>query len=324
MREFKRIAIIRTDSIGDVMLTLPLAGIIKQYYPFAEITFVGKSYTRDIIQRCPHVDVFFNVDNWIENSEHEIIREIQNFNWDAVIFALPQADIMRWCKLAQVPVRIATAHRWSSWRFANYRCFFSRKRSDLHEAQLNTKLLAPLGIRRDWSLQELNEKLSFRTQVSSRHRRIIFHPFSQGSAVNWTLEQYDECIGLLSGWDGEIVVTGTSKDKESWLSAPLKNKGRVRLECGSMTLGELVDFIASSTALVACSTGPLHLAGAAGIVAVGLYVDERPIHPGRWRPLGDQIHLEVQPGPRTEVLQISPRQVATFLMSIPEHQATKR
>jgi ADP-heptose:LPS heptosyltransferase len=38
--------------------------------------------------------------------------------------------------------------------------------------------------------------------------------------------------------------------------------------------------------LVACSTGPLHLAGILGKNAIGLFSPKRPIHPGRWKPLG--------------------------------------
>ena len=38
--------------------------------------------------------------------------------------------------------------------------------------------------------------------------------------------------------------------------------------------------------MVACSTGPLHIAGICRIQAIGLFSARRPIHPGRWKPLG--------------------------------------
>ena len=49
MSNIQRIMIVRTDSIGDVMLTLPMAFYIKQTFPNAELFFLGKSYTKDII-----------------------------------------------------------------------------------------------------------------------------------------------------------------------------------------------------------------------------------------------------------------------------------
>ena len=55
---------------------------------------------------------------------------------------------------------------------------------------------------------------------------------------------------------------------------------------GKMNLSQLMSFIAACDGLVAASTGPLHLAAALGIRAVGIYPPIRPMHPGRWAPLG--------------------------------------
>ena len=46
----------RTDSIGDVVLTLPMCGWLKQHIPGARIIFLGKTYTKAIIECCPDVD----------------------------------------------------------------------------------------------------------------------------------------------------------------------------------------------------------------------------------------------------------------------------
>jgi ADP-heptose:LPS heptosyltransferase len=53
-----------------------------------------------------------------------------------------------------------------------------------------------------------------------------------------------------------------------------------------MNLDELISFIASADGLIANSTGPLHLAAALGKDALGIYPPMRPIHPGRWAPVG--------------------------------------
>jgi heptosyltransferase-3 len=53
-----------------------------------------------------------------------------------------------------------------------------------------------------------------------------------------------------------------------------------------LELPEFIAFIAAADGLVAGSTGPLHLAGALGRHALGLYPPIKPMHPGRWGPLG--------------------------------------
>ena len=60
----KRILISRTDAIGDVMLTLPMAGILKESFPSARILFFGKTYTKAVIECCSSVDEFVNFDEF--------------------------------------------------------------------------------------------------------------------------------------------------------------------------------------------------------------------------------------------------------------------
>jgi ADP-heptose:LPS heptosyltransferase len=52
--------------------------------------------------------------------------------------------------------------------------------------------------------------------------------------------------------------------------------------------------ISKAHALVACSTGPLHIAGILGIRTVGLFSPRKPIHPGRWQPLGSNVRVVVK------------------------------
>ncbi|MDR1792820.1 MAG: hypothetical protein LBR36_05200 [Bacteroidales bacterium] len=40
----------RTDGIGDVILTLPLAGWIKKTYPHAKVLFMGTDYTSAVVE----------------------------------------------------------------------------------------------------------------------------------------------------------------------------------------------------------------------------------------------------------------------------------
>jgi ADP-heptose:LPS heptosyltransferase len=45
--------------------------------------------------------------------------------------------------------------------------------------------------------------------------------------------------------------------------------------------------------LVSASTGPLHIAAALRKYALGLYPPIKPIHPGRWAPLGNKAEYLV-------------------------------
>ncbi len=321
MSNIQRIMIVRTDSIGDVMLTLPVAFYLKQLFPKSEVFFLGKSYTKDIIDRCLWVNRFVNSDDF--QTQGDAVKMMCGLNLDAVVFALPDSFWMRVAHAASVPIRIATGHRFSSWRWATHRPMFGRKNSDLHESQLNLKLLSPLGFKDIPTLNELNQLKLLSFNAPNKKKRLIIHPFSQGSALNWSLEQYDELVGLLKNEDWEIVVSGTVKDKEGldgFVGVHLKSIPSV---CGQFNLSGFIDYIAESEMLLACSTGPLHIAAAAGIKSVGLYVDRRPMHPGRWSPIGSHVFVlkEVDEG-QGQILT-KPSEVATFLKTTMALPATK-
>jgi heptosyltransferase-3 len=319
----QRILISRTDSIGDVMLTLPMCFYIKSTFPEATVLFLGKSYTKDIIEKCPYVDQFINSDDFQTASKAEIVAFIAGLKVDTVVFALPDKRWMELFYAAKVPKRIATGHRLQSWKWATDRPMFGRKNSDLHEAQLNIKLLRPLGVQVQPTLQELGNISLFQKSTTVPQNRLIIHPFSQGSALNWSLQQYDELVGLLMDEGFEIVISGTAKDAEQLASWTGENLKKVTSICGQFSLASFIEYIGQSKALLACSTGPLHLAAAQGIHAVGLYVDRRPIHPGRWRPIGPHVHVVKENDVDQKKILTTPTLVATFLKSIMERPATK-
>ena len=72
---FQKIIISRTDAIGDVILTLPMCGLIKKYYPNVKIIFLGRSYTQAIIEHCEHVDEFINADTLLQLPEKEAVAQ---------------------------------------------------------------------------------------------------------------------------------------------------------------------------------------------------------------------------------------------------------
>ena len=299
------LAIARTDSIGDVIVTLPLCGFIKKYSPNTRITFIGRGYTQAIVEACPFVDEFVNFDKHSESS----------LKADACVFAFPDAQVMKWVKAQGVKKRIATGSRIASWKYANDRVFFSRKNSELHESQLNFHLLYPFGVKDIPTLEEIRAWHVLKPQVESpiqlepNKRSVVFHMLSKGSALNWSLHQYQELASLLPAADFNIYITGTEEEGVR-IRKDFRFDSHIIDLTGKLSLPQLIAFISSCETLVAASTGPLHIASAVGIRAVGLYPSKRPMHPGRWRPLGERAaYLEDGVVDEAAVLNISAEEV---------------
>ena len=149
----KRIIISRTDSIGDSILTLPLCGYLKQLYPELHITYLGKAYTKDVVMCSKHIDAF---EEFVEGKSVEhYASQLKALDADTIVHVFPRPELAKAAKQAGIQTRVGTSGRLYHLTTCNKRVKFSRKRSDLHESQLNFKLLKGLGINLSPSLDEV-------------------------------------------------------------------------------------------------------------------------------------------------------------------------
>ena len=292
----KKLIICRTDGIGDVVLTLPIAGLMKQAYPGLKICFIGRSYTAPVVAACEHVDEFLDRDGISDRSPRERVEFFRKLQADAIVHVFPDKELARLAWQSGIPVRIGTSHRFRHWMYCNRLVHLGRKRSPLHEAQLNSLLLRPLGIKRTPALDELASLTGLNRPVkldealaSLLHPdkfNLILHPTSKGSAREWGFSNFCNLVRLLPPDRYEVFVTGTAE--EGMRLRPLFEElgARVHDMTGKLPLDQFIAFIGAVDGLVAASTGPLHISAALGRVTVGLYAPMRPIHPGRWAPLG--------------------------------------
>lgn len=299
MQEIKSVLLSRTDSIGDMVLTLPMAGVIKKHYPHAKVTVLGKTYTQPIVNLSQHVDAFLNWDEINLWDKHKQITFMRAQSFDCVIHVFPNKKIARLAKHAGVAMRIGTSHRWFHWFTCNSLLNFSRKNSDLHESQLNLKLLSPPNIHENVEIKKMHDFLDFscnyvlqeeiKKLLNPQKLNIVLHPLSKGSARNWGLDNFAELINILPQEKYNIFVSGTEQEGILFRDKLIKPYPFVHDISGKVNLEQFIALINASSALVACSTGPLHIASALDKLAVGLFPPIRPIHAGRWAPIGKNV-----------------------------------
>jgi ADP-heptose:LPS heptosyltransferase len=328
------ILISRTDSIGDVVLTLPLAGILKQKYPYSKVFFLGKSYTKDIILLSKNIDKFLD---WTEIEKLDKEKQIEKFktlNIDVVVHVFPVKEIAVISKKAKIKTRIGTSHRIFNLLTCNKPVNFSRKNSPLHEAQLNVKLLKPLGITKEYEKDELIKfyglkkpndlKKPFNTLLDNNRVNVILHTKSKGSAREWGLENFKRLIKLLPEDKYKVFLSGTEDEGKLFRKKLIFASNVVDIS-GQMTLSEFISFINAADVLIAASTGPLHIAAALGKATLGIYPPIKPMHPGRWGPLGENAYFIVKDNECSDcrkggschcMLEITPLQVKSKLEHI--------
>ena len=298
----KRIIVSRTDSIGDVMLTLPICHWIKQQAPTAQVIFLGKGYTKPVVEAYAEVGQF---EDWAEYSEKNSAAQLEwlkSLNADIFLHVFPNKELASLAKKAKISTRVGTSHRMYHLLTCTHRVNFTRKNSELHESQLNFELLRPLGLTEIPDLEAINQSTeAFQPKPEglpepfrSLDNFVVLHPKSQGSAREWPMEKYLELAGRLVAFGKNVVFTGTENEGQLFRNQ-LPENDQILDSTGKLSLQQLITLIGKSKGLIACSTGPLHIAGYSGIRTVGLFSPQRPIHPGRWKALGPEVRILVCP-----------------------------
>ncbi len=298
----------RTDSIGDVILSLPMAGIIKEKFPNSRVLFLGKSYTKEIVACSKYVDKFINWTELKQKKETEQIASLKAENIDIFVHVFPNKEIAKIAKKAKIKSRIGTSHRPYHYLYCNQLESFSRKNSTLHEAQLNILLLKSLSITYSGDFKALERYYGFdniaplapqwKALLHTDKPTIIIQSKSKGSAREWGLTNFASLIQLAIAKGARVFLTGTEEEGLLFRKELLFKHPDLIDISGQMTLKELVSFIAHADFLVAASTGPLHIAAATGTKAIGIYPPIKPMDPGRWAPIGKNTSVFVLDKPQ--------------------------
>ncbi|MCA8831752.1 glycosyltransferase family 9 protein [Hymenobacter pini] len=310
----------RTDAIGDVVLTLPVAGRLKQLFPECQVLLLGRTYTQAVAEACPWLDEFVNFDELQQLPAAEQVAALRATGADTILHIFPNRQLAHLARKADIRTRVGTRNRWFHWLTCNRLVSLSRRHSPLHEAQLNLQLLAGVGEASILPIPEVAHLVQIRPAVELRPElqrllkdrqsgqlNVILHPRSRGSAREWGLPHFGTLARLLHQAGHRVFITGTAAEGEELREWLVEHQAYITAELtGQLALPEFLAFIAAADGLVAGSTGPLHLAAALGRHALGLYPPIRPMHPGRWAPFGPHAEYLVLDKPDCEDCRAQP------------------
>ncbi|MFC5475935.1 glycosyltransferase family 9 protein [Paraherbaspirillum soli] len=288
------VLICRTDNIGDVVLTLPITARLKQLDPSIKISFLCRAYAASVVRHCRSVDEVVELESFLPSPADYFAKS----GVDTVIFAQPDRHLAFEAFKARVPNRIGNArHKLYQLFYCNRRVRFKKGTSEYHEAQHNFEFLRPFGIDTIPELAAIPALYDFDIpqiqkvkQLFQQHPfNLIIHTKSNGHGREWPIDHYTTLAKLLSKDQNiQLWLTGSPAEGQ-WLAenaAELLQQPNVSNVCGKFTLDELTSFIQSADGLIASGTGPLHISAALGQRTLGLFPPTRPMHPGRWAPLG--------------------------------------
>ena len=295
MRGPKNILVVRTDRIGDVVLTLPIANIIKKHFPDSRVSFLIREYTKSLCENNLFINEIITLDE--ADGKTKIFSNIRKIKkkFDTAIVAYPTFRIALILFLAGIKTRIGSGYRWYSFLF-NKKIYEHRKISEHHELEYNIRLLKAIGVEEEvspstvlfnlhsspLSRQFVEKELSSRS-FNLLNKLIIIHPGSGGSSIDLPPDQMKRLVYLMAQeLDVEILITGSKTEKELCESLVVNEK--TKNLSGLFDLPELIALIEKSDLMIANSTGPIHIAAALGKHVIGFYPKIISCSDKRWGP----------------------------------------
>jgi heptosyltransferase-3 len=297
------VLIVRTDHLGDMLLTLPAAHAIKAAHPEWRVSVLGSAANAEAARHHPDVD-HVEVDpleakgSGLRNVR-ALARQLRGLGCDAAVVMHPTPRLAVAVALAGVRIRIGTAYRAYSFLF-NRRVYQHRRHPPWkHESAYNVELLQPLAIdapaptRLRWEVTP-EEAEAVGTLLRDRglgEPFVVLHPGNAGSAMNWSPLQYIDLGKRLVAHGTCVAITGGPS--EAALTAQVTaaiGTGACDLR-GQLTLAQLAALMRRCTLYVGSATGPTHLAAAVGVPVLALYSPLRSSVPARWGPLGRRVRI---------------------------------
>jgi heptosyltransferase-2 len=295
---YKNILVVRTDRVGDVVLTLPMISVLRSQIPSCRISMLVRSYTSKLIAGTSGLDQIILYD---EAGQHKafwkMLSELRAQRFDLVVVSHPTFRIALVLFLARIPVRVGSGYRWYSFFFSR-KVFEHRKTAEKHEAEYNVSLLRSIGCETtDVPLVSLSIPDDAQMAAKAELRKlgipdtekfVALHPGSGGSARDWSPERFGDLARRLVDEGIRVVVTGDEKENALVETVVRRSQGAAKAIVGRFDLKELAAFLALSKAFVSNSTGPMHIAAAVGTPVIAMFPPIRECSPKRWGPLTEK------------------------------------
>ncbi|MBE0643222.1 MAG: glycosyltransferase family 9 protein [Bacteroidetes bacterium] len=319
--------IFRTDRIGDLVLTLPMAEAIKRSDPAARVTFCVQEYTRPLLSLDPNIDNIIAIGGRdLDGSVRRFASLLREKQIDVAVFAYPRPRLALAAALARIPIRIGTGYRWYSPLFTRRRAEH-RRSGDKHEMEYNLRLLEETGIavpadlhpalHIDADHRAIAKDMLGRAGIDAGTPFVVLHPGSGGSARDWPAERFAEFAqGLLAVHPTlQLLVTGTATELPL-METVAGGDERIHLLREQLPLDILAAVLAEARLFVSNSTGPLHIAAACGVPVLGFYPFGTAVNARRWGPRAE----------RSAVLSPTPDPACTPCQrgDCPEHDDMRR
>lgn len=284
--EIKKILIIRTAYLGDVVMTLPMLKPIREGFPDSKISFLTSDSALPILKNNPFVDnVFAYNPFWFYNSPKNeyfsFIRKIRaEGEFDLVIET--KGDLREILMLAfpvKSRLRLSYGFGGGEYLLSHVVPFNGIK----HRVEYNLDIARYLGCRTDtleWGLYHSEgEKSQLERKLKSVKRPFIaVHPGARLPLKCWNPVKFANLLDILAHRHGvDIMIVGTDEETKLAMGIASLMKKRPHVKTGEISVRELAGILGQSSLVICNDSAPMHLAACMKAPVVAIFGPSKSI-----------------------------------------------
>lgn len=299
-----RVAVLRLDHLGDLLLSFPALAALRRALPQAQLDLYTGVWGAELGAWSPSVDRVVTVDApWFQRGAAGgptlaailgLGRRLRAGRYDLVIDLRGEGRHLAALRLSGARYRLG--HAQSAGRFLL--THFVAWDPTLHECEQSLELLRQAGLPGVPAVGKSRPALKLPARAKTAARSLLakwkmkpgfiaVHASAGSPSRLWPREHW---VALLRGLPpgAPVLLLGSAPEREGLLELG-RMSGRSKLHCaaGETGLAALAGLLAEAGRLICLNSGPGHLAAALGTPVLALYSAAND--PARWGPLGPQV-----------------------------------
>ncbi len=277
---YKKVLILQTAFLGDVILTLPLVQVLKKDFPGSEIDFLCIPGTSGLLGNNPYINEVIEYDKKNSGMKGllDLMKKLRGKKYDLIIS----------------PHRSFRSALISFFSSAGKTISFDRSSAgflydinvpyadNVHEIQRNLKLLTALGVAGNGIIKPelfpgINEKervdeLLMQNEITGEKKIIAIAPGSVWFTKRFPEEKFAILCDLLRQLDHKIVLIGGEADTgiSKRILSMSDNKNIIDLT-DRVSILESAEVIRRSALLITNDSAPLHIANSFGTAVIAIF-----------------------------------------------------
>ena len=306
----KRILIVRTDRIGDVVLSTPTLTAVRKAFPKAYIAMMVSQETKEIVMSNPYLNEVIIYDKKVR--QRGIFKTLQFAGWlrdkrfdlAFILHSTNRVNLVTF--LAGIPRRVGYKRGKMDFLLTD-KLDYKKRLGDKHEAEYSLDVLRHIGIDAEDSplvmpvdkrSENKIEELFRENGLKQGEKILVLHPGASDASKMWPQENFAKTADALIEKFGLRAVLISGREHID-LGEKVRNlmKHEPVFLCGKTSLRDLAVLFKKTSLFISNDSGPIHIACAIGAPVVSIFSrNEKGLSPRRWGPLGSKaiaLHKDV-------------------------------